>query len=102
MSGVGMMFETHRLAVGARDNRDLDPVSRLAVLEALGIVASRIVSNVDEFNRDSAEKWQAEITAMADDARKAMPEEAWALAVGHAMHSGMSKERIANLVTLFS
>jgi len=102
MSAVGMMFDTRRMAITAAHMDSLDPVSRLAVLEALGIVASRIVSNVDEFNRDSAEKWQAEITTMAEDARKNMPEEAWAVAVGHAMHSGLSKERIANLVTLFS
>ena len=102
MSAIGMVLEIEKLALIAKHMDQVDPVSRLAVLEAFGLAVSRVISNVNEFHRDDADRAQADIQEMVNAQRKAMPPDAWAAAIGHAMHSGLSKERIADLVTLFS
>ncbi len=101
MSAVGQMFACQQMANGIAGMDNLDPVAKLAVLEALCIVSDKLVPFVDEFNRDSAEKWEHHIRQMADDLRKSIPKDAWSAAVLHSYTSGPSKERMADFAVLF-
>lgn len=81
---------------------ELDPISRLACYEALGVVLSRLIPNVPEFSRDSAEQKADDLRTIADAQRKAITEDQWAAAVGHASVAGPGRERLADLLVLFS
>jgi len=88
-------------AVDERED-EFDPVSKLAILEALGIALRRMLPNVAEFSMAAADQKADDVQRMIAAARKAIPEDAWAAAMGQAMTAGPSKERIAELTVLFT
>jgi hypothetical protein len=104
MSAIGRCIDLRHMAqsITFNDSPTLDPIAKLKALEGLRLVLAAHVPYVNEFNRSSAEQYEHDVQQWCEDARKAVPEDAWAAAVGHAMTAGPGNARIADLTVLWS
>lgn len=64
-----LMLDCRHIARETADMNNIDPATKLAMLDALGVYASHLVAYTDELYRDSAAKASREIQNLIADVR---------------------------------